>query len=302
MNAPVHSNAIDVSKITFQVGKAQENRNPSITVRYNGAPLQLRIPRLGFPFGLRENANDSGDKSYTLSAVLKGCDPYCKDKYSGDDEIGKLYNMLTDLDEHIIKSAVDNSVAWFKKKRTMETVRDTYNNIVRPSKENRNGEMVANGKYAPTFRIKVPVYDGRVSASFVDASRNDVYVTPDSLVSVLPKGIEANLVATLSIYVLAGGTFGVTLRLKAAQIFPVAQITAAMMFEDETNAAPSQTVANNTEPLDEEYGGGSLAEESLQKDETSVEEIKPLAGAGGPPPSSTPAVRKRRVVASASLS
>ena len=198
MNAPVHANAINVSNITYQVGKAQKDRNPSITLRLNGAPLQVRISRIAFPFGVRENANDSGDKSYTMSAVLKGCDPYCKDKYTGTDDVGKLYNFLYELDEFVIKSAVENSVAWFKKKRTEESVRDTYNNSLRPSKENREGEMVANGKYPPTFRIKVPVYDGRVSASFVDASRNDVYVTPDSLLGVLPKGIEANLVLCFS--------------------------------------------------------------------------------------------------------
>lgn len=299
MNAPVHSNAVDISKITFQVGKAQKDRNPSITIRYNGSPLQLRLPRLGFPFGLRENANDSGDKSYTLSAVLKGCDSYCKEKYVGDDEIGKLYNMLIDLDEHIVKSAVDNSIAWFKKKRSTETVRDTYNNIVRPSKENRDGEMVANGKYPPTFRIKVPVYDGNVNADFVDASRNQVYVTPESLVGVLPKGIEANLVVTANIYVLAGGTFGVSWRLKAAQIFPMARVTAAMMFADESDAPPSETVPAPSETLDEEYGGGALEDTPL------VEEVKPMAGAGAgsaaPAPAPAPGVRKRRAVASASL-
>lgn len=294
MNAPVHSNAINVSKTTFKVGKPQKDRNPSIAVQFEGS-MQVRICRIGFPFGLRENANESGDKSYTLSAVLKGCDPYCKDKYTGNDDVGKLYNFLYELDEFVIKSAVENSVAWFKKKRTEESVRDTYNNSLRPSKENRDGEMVANGKYPPTFRIKVPVYDGRVSASFVDASRNDVYVTPDSLLGVLPKGIEANLVLTPSIYVLAGGMFGITWRLKAAQIFPVAQITAAMMFEDESSAPASKTAPED----EDEYGGGALTETSSQREETTIaEEVKPLGGAGG----AAPTVRKRRVVASASLS
>ena len=295
MNAPVHSNAIDVSKITFQVGKAQKDRNPSITLRYNGNPLQLRLPRLGFPFGLRKNENDSGEASYTLSAVLKGCDPYCKEKYTGDDDIGKLGNFLMQLDDHILNTAVDQSVPWFKKKRTIDTLRDAYNNIVRPSTELRDGERIPNGKYAPTFRIKVPVYDGRVNAEFVDASRNHVYVTPDSLVGVMPKGIEANLVATASIYILAGGAFGVSWRLKAAQIFPMPQVTAAMMFSDETDTAP----AKETEVTDtDEYGGGALAEESAPKEEV-LDEVKPMAGAGAGSAPPAPTVRKRRVVANA---
>ena len=297
MNAPVHSNAIDVSNITFQVGKAvQKGRSPMISIRYNGSPLQLRLPRLAFPFGLRENANESGEKSYTLSAVLKGVDPYCKEKYVGTDEIGNLYNMLTDLDNQVKKSALENSSTWFNKKRSEDSINESYNSIVRPSTELRDGERVSNGKYAPTFRIKVPVYDGRVSAEFVDASRNHVYVTPESLLGVLPKGIEANLVATASIYVINGTMFGVTWRLKAAQIFPMPQVTAAMMFDDESSAPPSKGVVADGD--EDEYGGGALAEESVPKEEV-IDEVKPMAGAGaGSAPAPAPTVRKRRAVAS----
>jgi len=295
MIAPVHSNAIDVSKITFQVGKAvQKGRSPTISIRYNGNQLQLRLPRLGFPFGLRENANDSGDKSYTLSAVLKGCDPYCKEKYVGNDDVGNLYNMLKDLDEYIIKAAVENSGPWFNKKRSEEGIREAYNYSVRASTEVRDGVRIPNGKYPPTFRIKVPVYDGRVSAEFVDASRNHVYVTPDSLLGILPKGIESNIVLTPSIYVINGNMFGVSWRLKAAQIFPMPQVTAAMMFDDETSAPPSK---GEVVDGDDEYGGGAFLEESAPKEDVVVEDTKPIAGAGSAPPPA-PTVRKRRAVAS----
>ena len=295
MSAPVHVNSLDVSQISFQVGKAQKDRMPSIAIRYKNAPLQLRLPRLAFPFGLRENANDSGEKSYTLSAVLKGCDPYCVEEYNGTDEIGNMYNAFRSIQNEILKQAEKQTIPWFKKKRSMESIRDTYNSILRPSKENRDGEMVANGKYPPTFRIKVPVYDGRVSAEFVTAARENIYVTPDSLVSLLPKGVEANLVITGSIYILAGGTFGVSWRLKAAQIFPPEVSSATDMFSDETSSRPTKAIAN-VEDESEEYGGGVVNDESV-KEEALVEEIKPSAGAGGPAPPA-PTVRKRRAVAS----
>ena len=297
MSAPVHVNSIDVSQISFQVGKAQKDRMPSIAIRYKNSPLQLRLPRLAFPFGLRENANDSGEKSYTLSAVLKGCDHFCKEKYAGTDEIGLMYNAFADIEKKILDEAEKNTIQWFKKKRSVESIQDTYNNILRPSKENRDGEMVANGKYPPTFRIKVPVYEGRVSAEFLTAAKENIYVTPDSLVGLLPKGVEANLVITGSIYVLAGGTFGVSWRLKAAQIFPPEVSSAADMFNDETSSRPTKAIAN-VEDESDEYGGGVVNDESV-KEEAVVEEIKPSAGAGGPaPPAPATGARKRRAVAS----
>jgi hypothetical protein len=296
MNAPVHANTIDVSKITFQVGKPVAKRSPPISIRYSGTQLQLRLPRLSCPFGLRENSNDSGIKSYKLAAVLKGCDPYCKEKYVGDDDVGKLGNFLMELDEHIKKAAIANSTQWFGKKRSDTSILESYASNVYPSTEMRDGERVANGKYPPTFRIKVPVYDGRVSADFVDASRNHVYVTPESLVNILPKGIESNMILTPSIYVINGTSFGVTWRLKAAQLFPMPQITAAMMFDDESNAPPSKGVADVDDDAD--YGGGALNEESAPPTQTLVEEVPPpMAGAGGPAAPATGA-RKRRAVAS----
>jgi hypothetical protein len=41
---------------------------------------------------------------------LKGTDPYGKERSAGTDDIGKLYNLLTDLENHIIKAAVENKV------------------------------------------------------------------------------------------------------------------------------------------------------------------------------------------------
>ena len=299
MSAPVHSNAIDVSNITFQVGKPVAKRSPPISIRYAGTQLQIRLPRLACPFGLRENSNDAGVKSYKLAAVLKGCDPYCKEKYVGDDDIGKLGNFLMELDEHIKKAAIANSTQWFGKKRSDTSIIESYASNIYPSTELRDGERVPNGKYPPTFRIKVPVYDGRVSAEFVDASRNHVYVTPESLVSILPKGIESNMILTPSIYVINGTSFGVTWRLKAAQIFPVPQVTAAMMFDDESNAPPSKGVVADAD--EDEYGGGALAEESAPKEEV-LDEVKPMAGAGAGSAPAAPAatVRKRRAAPSSS--
>ena len=240
MNGPIHSSSIDVNNVTFQVGQAKAGRNPSITMRYNGNSLLIRLPRVGYPGGCLVREGDNGMKTYTLIGSLKGTDPYGKDRSAGTDDIGKLYNLLTDLEEHIIKAAVENSTKWFGKKRSEEAIRDAFKRILSFSTDKVDGEYVPNGKYPPSFRVKVPVYDNRVSTEIVDASRNPVtYVTPESLTSIFPKGVEANLAVSGSIYVIAGGGFGVTWRLTAAQVFPQLRRTAAQMFDDESGAPPT---------------------------------------------------------------
>ena len=147
-------------------------------------------------------------------------------------------------------------------------IRDSFKRILSFSTDKIDGEYVANGKYPPSFRVKVPVYDNRVNIDIVDASRNPLkYVTPDSLAtSVFPKGVEANLVISGSIYNV-NGTFGVTWRLMMAQVFPPSRRTAIDVFEDESSAtgyddeeAP-QTQSQVVE--DDSYPSAQVEEASL---------------------------------------
>jgi hypothetical protein len=290
MNGPIHSNAIDVNAISFVLGQKRAGRNPPINMKYNGSNLQIRLPRIGYPGGCLVREGETGVKTYTLIGSLKGCDPYGKEAYAGTDEVGKLYNLLSSLEERIIRSAVDNSVAWFGKKRSEEAIRDSFKRILSFSTDKVDGEYVPNGKYPPSFRVKVPVYDNKVSSEVVDSARNPVYVTPETLETKdtpFPKGVEAKLVVSGSIYVIAGQGFGVTWRLTDAQVFPQQRMTAATIFADEEDDAPTQTEAALVESEtqapaqdEEEYGGGQVAEQAV-----------PAATAAAP-------VRKRRVAAS----
>ena len=297
MNGPIHSSSIDVNNVTFQVGQAKAGRNPSITMRYNGNSLLIRLPRVGYPGGCLVREGDNGMKTYTLIGSLKGADPYGKERSAGTDDIGKLYNLLSDLENHIIKAAVENSAKWFGKKRSEEAIRDSFKRILSFSTDKVDGEYVPNGKYPPSFRVKVPVYDNRVSTEIVDASRNPVtYVTPESLTSIFPKGVEANLAVSGSIYVIAGGGFGVTWRLTAAQVFPQLRRTAAQMFDDESGAPPTiveeenqaaQPDENQVQNDESEYGAGSQVAEVTAQTPASAPagrqpRRRPAAGAGVP--------------------
>jgi hypothetical protein len=293
MNGPIRVSDIDVSKISFVLGVKRAGRNPPINVKYNGANLQVRLPRIGYPGGCLVREGETGLKTYTLIGSLKGCDPYGKERSAATDDIGKLYNLLTDLENRIIAAAVENSVAWFGKKRSEEAIRDSFKRILSFSTDKVDGEYVPNGKYPPSFRVKVPVYDNKVSAEVVDASRNPVYVTPETLETKdtpFPKGVEANLVISGSIYVIAGQGFGVTWRLTDAQVFPQRRMGAAAIFADEEDDAPTEAeVPESQAPAD-----SAPAPEETERSATPVDQPVQAASAPGAP------VRKRRVAAGSS--
>jgi hypothetical protein len=265
-------------------GPTKPGRNPAINLKHDGQNMQILVPRLSFPGGLMVRTDEkSGSTGYSLMGTLAGCDPYAKDHAPETSDVQKFYNFLVDLEERIIAAAVENSVKWFGKKRSEEGIREGFNRIVGTSKDNIDGEWVPNGKYPPSFKTKVPVYDGRVSTEIVDGSRNPVYATPDTLSSIFTKGVEGNLVVSGSIYVIAGGGFGVTWRLQTAQVFARARVTAADIFsaEDDEDAAPTQSAQ-----LEESQPAES------QRPSTPVEQLTQ-------PEAPTAPARKRRVAAGA---
>jgi len=242
--------------------------------------MQILVPRLAFPGGVMIRTDEkSGSTTYTLMGTLAGCDNYAKDRAPDGTDIQKFYNFLVDLEERIIGTAVESSVKWFGKKRSEEGIREGFNRIIGTSKDNQDGEWIPNGKYPPSFKAKVPVYDNRVSTEIVDGNRNPVYATPESLTSIFTKGVEANLVVSGSIYVIAGGGFGVTWRLNTAQVFARARLTASDIFsaEDDEEVQPATQVEDS-----------APADEAVQRPTTPVDHLIETTAPAAP-------ARKRRV-------
>lgn len=280
---PISIRSIDVSRVAFTLGKKVNNRAPSINFKYNDNNLQILVPRIGFPGGVLIRDGESGNTSYTLIGSMKGCDTYAKEhapESVGD--IGKFYNFLIDMDELIIKTAVEKSKEWFGKTRSIEAIRDSYKRIVSVSVDKVDGEYVPNGKYPPSFRVKVPVYDNKVSTEIVDASRDPVYATPVSLTSVFPKGVEVNMVISGSIYVIAGGSFGVTWRLNSAQVFHRAKITARDIFADEEDIDESQPPTQDATAVPES-----------QLDLAQAPEVEETVVQSAPAPAAAPRSKRR---------
>jgi len=279
---------INKDNLTFVVGQAKAGRNPPINMKHDGQNFQLRLPpKIQIPSGLwvREDAK-TNTKSYTLSIPLKGCDPFGRDRNTDGSETAALYNFLLDLEDAVVQQAFENSSKWFGKKRSMEGIRESFAKIVSVSSDPVNGERVPNGKYPPSFRVKIPVYDGNVKSDIVDGNGNPMYATPESIVSIFPKGVSASLAITGSVYTIAGGSFGVTWKLTFARVYPQSKLTAKDVFKDEElddedeqeedvpveQDAPAQVEA----PV---VAAPPQVEETVQQEKTTSRRKKATAGA-----------------------
>jgi hypothetical protein len=280
--AIVSSSNLDINKVSFGDIRLNKAGGKSVPIKYNGQPLQIRLEKTAYPMGVNVKETDNGT-AYTMSLTLKGCDPYAKERAGSDaGSIGVLYNFLQDLQTKVLDAAEQNSLKWFSKTRSRTVLEDTMKMFISPSVEKVNGEWVPSGKYPPSLKMKVPVYDGRVSMDVTDSFGKPVEVTTDNIQQVFPKRVEASVVVSPGIYV-SGQGFGVTWRVSYAKVSPPQRATAADIFRDEIEQEVQTTTAVPIQPPQEEM--------EVEQEEISVPYVEtPTA----PPPA--PAKNRRRAV------
>jgi hypothetical protein len=257
---------LDITKIDsnlLSVGETKKGKGMSAQLMYDGQRCSLRLPKMSLPGGLLSRVDEtSGVVSHSLIGSLKGCPTDGKTPAQGDDSMSKMYNVLQDVGKLLKRWAFENSAKLFGKKRTEDSVNDSFNerSIMSISSDKVGDEYVPNNKYPPSFRAKVPVYDGRISMEVVDQTTKPVHLTVESLSSVFPKGVSANLVVNGSVYII-GQSFGITWRIAMAQVFAPNRLTASSVFEnvpdEEVEEAPTQESEVQPEVQPDPAGGSA---------------------------------------------
>ena len=277
----VNANTFSPSKVSFVMGMAKNGRNAPINMKYSvddktKQTFQILLPQAPVRYMSRVDQK-TGETSHTLSYTLVGCDPYGTERSTATTEVANVYNSLLELENMIIQAAIENSPKWFGKKRSEEGVRESFKRIINVSTDKIDGERVPNGKYPPSWYIKLPVYDGEVkigNKGIVDSRGNHLSVTPDTLSNVFPKSAQAQVAVTGSIYTMAGGGFGVSWKLRAAKVYASSDVDAAELF------------GGSTEVTEETREGEETVEDSQRP-------TTPTESAPAPVAPSAPARKKR---------
>lgn len=285
VNAIINASNLDINKVSFgDIRINKTNGSKSVPIKYNGQNFQMRIPKIEYPMGVSIKETENGT-NYTMLASLRGCDSYAKERAPAEaGEVGQLYNFLKDLEDKVIHTAVEKSSSWFGRARKEDVLRDSMKALVSPSVEKQGAEWVANGKYPPSFRMKVPVYDGKVNMDAVDMANRPIPLTTENLETVFPKRMEARFIVSPSIYV-SGQGFGVTWRISYAQVSARQRVTASQLFEAEES---EETVQIPTEESNE-----TQEEDQVQEESTPVQAPAPAPVPQTPAPVKT--ARRRPV-------
>ena len=287
-SAIVNTRMLDINKVSFTEPRKNAKGGTSVSIRYDGQNFQLRIPKMKYPAGVFVREDDkTGKIDYKLIGSLAGCDPYVQERATDEaGDYGKLYNFMRDLEEKLIATAVANSPKWFGKTRTDAGVRDSFKQILSASRD--KGASEPNGKYPPSFAVKIPVYDGQVKMQVIDSKGNPVYITADTITEVFPKRVEANLVISPSIYVV-NASFGVSWRVEYAQVFPSERVSARNVF-----MAEEEVLDEEEAPSSQQMNAASAFQDNEPDNAPAPEQVRPPAPMPEPAASTATAVPSRR--------
>ena len=200
---------IDIGKVSFSVPKTLDNGGKMLYLNYNGGinPLYMQTPEVELPFDPSYFADNDTSGKYSIKVSLKNLE--------SNPKMNDLHTFLTNLDDHLISKAQENSQAWFKKpKLSVDTIKELYTPMVKVHVDPESGEPT--GKYPDQFGFKVVKKNNKFDKLSVYNEKKELFDidrttdSPVDITNVLMKGAQVKAVLKCNGIWIANGKFGCT--------------------------------------------------------------------------------------------
>ena len=195
-----HKN-FDIEAVGFSKLRKNKSGGKAVYLNVSDKKLYLQLPKLRSPYGLSTYTDENtGKTSYSLDLSLD----------TDNTEAMELREKLTQLDDLIIKTVVENSKEWLGKKFNEAVCREAlYKPLVRQGKE----------PYPDTVKLKILTSS---TGDFVP----EAYSTSRERVGIdtITKGSKVTCIVDFVQIWFIDNKFGVTVRLQQALLEPSAKL------------------------------------------------------------------------------
>ena len=219
----VKSHNIDITKASFSDVKTNENGGKSIYFNYDNSKFMMQTPVMFMPYDM--SVYDKGEyPKYSVELSFRDLEE--------DHRVNGFHENMEKLDELLIDSAVKNSMAWFKKKKTNKDVMSAlYNPMVKKSKDKETGEY--DGKYPDNIRLKLPFRDGKPNFKIRDFDDNEITDREPS--DLFVKGSRVQAIVRCGGVWIVGGKFGCTWNVEIIKVDAPASVKNYSFIDDDSD-------------------------------------------------------------------
>jgi len=196
-----HHKNFNIEAVGFSKLRKNKNGGKAVYLNVSDKKLYLQLPKLRSPYGLSTYTDESSGKtSYSLDLSLD----------TDNNDAMELREKLTQLDDLIIKTVVENSKDWLGKKFNETVCREAlYKPLVRQGKE----------PYPDTVKLKILANDkGEFVPETYNTNREQVGL------DTISKGSKVTCIVDMVQIWFIDNKFGVTVRLQQALLEPSAKL------------------------------------------------------------------------------
>ena len=255
----------DATKVSFGQPRLQGTGGKIIFVQYGDSRFLVQTPEMKAPFGVSFWAGENGapDK-YSLDISMDGAD--------ARPAVRAFQDMVDALDRTLIKTAMEQSNAWFKKRFANEDVVEAlYTRSLKYAKDKETGEITT--KFAPTLKMVLPTKDGKFDFPVYNSKREEIDLM-ELVHAGRTKGARVQAILQLTSVWIVGTKFGLSWKVRQLKVSEPARLTGYAFQrteEDEEEddvevpAAPA-SAKKAAAPLQKAVGGGMLPDSDAEDD------------------------------------
>lgn len=176
-------------------------------------PLYVQTPELHVPFDMSYFSDNETSGKYNVKINFKDID--------NNKKVKEFYDFIHKLDNFIKDKAFENTVSWFKGKKSKEVIDSLYTPMIKVHVDPETGE--ASGKYPDQFGFKIIKKNDKVLCSIYDKEKNVFDVNketdnPMDIERIISKGSNVMLVLKCNGVWIANGKFGCTWRAEQIRV------------------------------------------------------------------------------------
>lgn len=196
-----HHKNFEPSAVCFSKLRKNKNGGKAVYLNVSDKKLFLQLPKMRSPYGISTYTDEAtGRVSYSLDLSFD----------SDNEDAVKLQEQLTELDNIIIKTVVENSKEWLGKSYNEAVCREAlYKPLIRPGKE----------QYPASIKLKILTRDdGEFVPEAYTTSREKVPLNS------LEKGQRVTCIVDFVQIWFIDNKFGVSVRLQQVLLEPSAKL------------------------------------------------------------------------------
>jgi hypothetical protein len=215
----IKAHKVDVGRVSVSEPKTNENGGKSIYLNYDKHPFIIQTPKMSMPYNM--SVYDKGEyPKYSVEVSFRDMDTNANVK--------KFYDNFDSVDNFLVDEGVNNSMAWFKKKKAhRDVVLALFSPHIKLSRDRETGEV--DGKYPPTMRLKLPVRDGKPGFDIYDFNQNKL---DRPLEELFVKGAQIQALVKCSGIWIVGGKFGCSWNVSQIMVDAPATIQSYAFIDD----------------------------------------------------------------------